>query len=175
MFREMLTTVGHSWKEKSMIPYDWKLLFRTTTARGVLLFLISTSLLTVSCDDLRITAIEARRGEELQVRLKEGENVFLVPDNVTVTFTRMMDDSRCPVDVVCFWAGLAIIRVDVSARDRNTPLFLPIPGQVRTPYRRNRLEAEGYYVTLLQLDPHPTRHDQSRPRQYEALLAIEKK
>lgn len=136
---------------------------------------VSSSLFLLSCDELRITAIEARQGEELQLRMKEGENVFLVPDNVTVTFTRMMNDSRCPADVICIWPGLAIIRVDVSTHSQNTPLLLPIPGQVRTPYRWNRLEAAGFYITLLQLDPYPTRHDQSRPPAYEALLAIEKK
>ncbi len=144
------------------------------TTRFIPLFLaVGISLL--SCDDLRITAIEAKRGEELQIRLKEGENVFLVPDNATVRFTRMIDDSRCPTDVFCFWSGLAIIRVDIGTRDRNTPLYLPIPGQVRTPYRQNQFEAEGFSITLLQLDPYPSPHDQHQPRVYEALLAIEKK
>jgi hypothetical protein len=137
--------------------------------------IIGLSILILSCDNLRITAIEARRGEELQVRLKEGEDVLFVPDNVRITFTRMMEDSRCPADVVCVWPGLAIVRVDVSAPNQNTPLLLFIPGQVRTPYRRNQLEAEGFSITLLQLDPYPSRNDQHQPRVYEALLAIEKK
>jgi hypothetical protein len=138
--------------------------------------IIGLSILILSCDNLRITAIEARRGEELQLLFKEGQDVFLVPDNVTVTFTRMMTDSRCPSDLVCVWPGLAIIRVDVTSQTgHSTQLLMPIPGQVRTPYRRNRMEAEGYYITLLQLDPYPKHSDEERPTTYEALLAIEKK
>jgi hypothetical protein len=137
--------------------------------------LFIASLLMLSCDELRVTAIEIKKGEELQLRMKEGSEVFLVPDNVTIQFTRMMNDSRCPVDLMCFWPGLAIIRVDISAPDQSTPLLLPIPGLVQTPYRRNKMEAGGYYITLLQLDPYPTQESQGRPQVYEALLAIEKK
>ncbi|MGH2567587.1 MAG: hypothetical protein ACRDGA_04560 [Bacteroidota bacterium] len=109
------------------------------------------------------------------MRLREGSNVFLVPDNLTVTFTRMMEDSRCPIGATCFWGGLAYARVDIQKPgEQTTVMFLWIPGLVTTPYRSNRAEFPGYYITLLQLDPYPALDDQGQPVMYEALLAIEK-
>lgn len=140
------------------------------------IMVLATGLVSLSCDDLRITAIEVKQGEELQLRITEGQSVFLVPGNVTVTFARMLNDFRCPADVMCVWPGMAIIRVDVTTQDnRNTQLIMPMPGLVRTPYRHNRMEAEGYDITLLQLDPYPMHSASEQPRAYEALLAIEKK
>lgn len=145
------------------------------TKNSIILLVLALSLVVFSCDDLRVSAIEVQPGEEIQVRMKEGSDIFLTPDKVTVRFIKMMTDSRCPKNVVCVWEGLAIIRVDVT-RDTEQPtvLLLAIPGLVSTPYRRNTLEASGYYITLLQLDPYPVFQSGNGPTVYEALLAIEK-
>lgn len=133
------------------------------------------SIVVLSCDDLQVSAIEAKPGEEIQVRLKEGSDILLAPDNIVVKFTSMMNDSRCPKEAVCFWGGLAEIRVDVAKPEQQpTLLILWIPGLISTPYRRNRMEVSGYYITLLQLDPYPLLDDRGQPVVYEALLAIEK-
>ncbi len=139
------------------------------------ILVVLPSILTLSCDDLRVSAFEVRPGEEIQVSMKEGSDIFLTPDNLTVRFIKMMTDSRCPKNVVCFWPGLAVIRVDIT-RDTEQPtvLLLVIPGLVTTPYRRNSTEASGYSITLLQLDPYPVFQSGNGPAVYEALLAIEK-
>ena len=136
---------------------------------------VALAVVALSCDDLQVSALEAKPGEELQVRLKEGSNVFLTPDNITFTFTKMVGDSRCPKGAMCFWGGLAEILVNVKTQSEQTiPVLLWIPGLVSTPYRRNVMKASGYNITLLQLDPYPEVNHDGSPVVYEALFAIEK-
>jgi len=137
--------------------------------------IILLSLAVLSCDDLRESVIEVKPGEELQVRLREGSDVLLAPDYITIKFTSMLQESRCPQQATCIWGGIAIVQANVKqAEQQNTALILWIPGLVTTPYRRNRVEISGYYITLLQLDPYPALDDSQQPKVYEALLGIEK-
>jgi hypothetical protein len=55
-------------------------------------------------------AIEAQPG--VQFNLRVGQTAVVAGTPVTLTLERVKDDSRCPTDVICVWAGdaLAIIR-----------------------------------------------------------------
>jgi hypothetical protein len=50
-------------------------------------------------------------GQEQQ--LAPGESVQV--GGLRVTFTRVENDSRCPVDVVCVWEGDALVKLELSA------------------------------------------------------------
>jgi hypothetical protein len=43
--------------------------------------------------------------------LEIGQSAVLDEPAVVVTFTAVVEDSRCPVDVVCIWEGDAVIRL----------------------------------------------------------------
>jgi hypothetical protein len=132
--------------------------------------------LTLSCgDELVSSAVEVRPGQEVEWRVVEGKDFVLLPENVVVAFRRVVEDSRCPADVVCVWEGRAQIRLEVvrPAGESYTSL-LTIPGLVETPYRGGTVEIDGYAFRLLQLDPYPKFSERDRPRPYEALLGIER-
>jgi hypothetical protein len=143
------------------------------TRFAIILLLTVTVLL--SCDDLRVSAVEVQPGEEIQVRLKEGADVFLTPDDVSFKFIQLVGDSRCPKGALCFWGGIAEVRVDMFRPGQPpTVLLLWIPGLITTPYRKNGITQSGYNITLLQLDPYPDVNKGDGKVVYEALLAIEK-
>ena len=43
--------------------------------------------------------------------LKVGQSVRLQPDNLQLGFQQVMNDSRCPSDVVCVWEGIADLQL----------------------------------------------------------------
>lgn len=71
--------------------------------------------------------------------------------------TEIVEDSRCPVDVVCVWAGRVVVRTEVSggAWHRTVDLELGKPQQV----------ADG---TLTLVAVHPPKHAgaETDPRAY---------
>ena len=42
-----------------------------------------------------------------------------VEKDLTVTFVELIEDSRCPPDVVCVWAGQVMVLVDIKVGERN--------------------------------------------------------
>jgi hypothetical protein len=139
------------------------------------IFVLVCLLALLSCEELRVSAVEVQPGEEIQVRLKEGGDVFLTPDNVRFKFIQLVGESRCPKGATCIWGGIAEVRVDMFRPDQQpVVVLLWIPGLVTTPYRRNGITQSGYNITLLQLDPYPDINRGDSSVVYEALLAIEK-
>lgn len=51
--------------------------------------------------------------EKGTVRLKESENVFLKEEQLNLTFLRMVEDKRCPMEVKCIKAGDATVEIEV--------------------------------------------------------------
>ncbi|HEY4612667.1 MAG TPA: hypothetical protein VII11_06760 [Bacteroidota bacterium] len=128
-----------------------------------------------SCNDLSVSAVETKPGEKIEVRLQEHKDVLLTPDNVLVTFSDVAQDSRCPSDVVCVWAGMAEIVLKLERPQGGSENdTLRISGLVKTPYRASTIDVFGYRISLLQLDPYPKFEERNEPRVYEALLEIEK-
>jgi hypothetical protein len=96
--------------------------------------------------------------------LRQGQTVKLAGTGETVTFESVAEDSRCPADVVCVWAGNARVALRVGAPGQDSsvsvntgiePRAIQI-GKVRlelkdvTPVPRagTRIPADMYRVTL---------------------------
>lgn len=138
-----------------------------------LLFILPWLLL--ACIDDSTLSVTTSRDHPIDVKLREGESVLLHPDEVLVEFTRTEEESRCPEDVVCVWAGRAIIQLRLNP-DRPSPseFALTIPGTVKSPYDGTPFDTLGYRWTLRQLNPYPRSSTPSGPIPYEPLLRIQK-
>ena len=87
---------------------------------------------------------------------------------LTVVFAGVGSDSRCPADVVCVWAGEAL--VNVSAR---------VPGEaeatlsLRAGARAGEEAAyAGYTIRLVSLAPYPRASKPIAPGDYRATLTV---
>lgn len=49
-----------------------------------------------------------------EIQLAPKEQAVFDPHGLTVEFVRVVEDSRCPIDVTCVWAGE--VKVQLSAR-----------------------------------------------------------
>ena len=85
-----------------------------------------------------------------QFELHVGETARVRDEGVAIRFVGVGEDSRCPSDVKCVWAGNAALRFSlVSAEGRETEQKLNTtlePRSVTTP---------SYRLTLVSLNPVP--------------------
>lgn len=90
------------------------------------------------------------------VYLKEGENKFLKEYEMNVTFKKMTEDSRCPKDVNCIWAGVATAEVEfMGLYTRPVILKLSTLSDAKKGYSKSQ-EFNGYTVSLVEVSPETT-------------------
>jgi hypothetical protein len=105
--------------------------------------------------------------------LSGGQEATITAQDLRLRFTNVLEDSRCPTQVECFWTGQARIAVVVSPRDREPTTVEfntnPAPGE-----NRQTVEVGDYTVKLESLDPYPQTPDDSPALEdYRATLSVE--
>ena len=63
-----------------------------------------------------------KMGEEFELAVHQTAQI--AAENTSVTFQEVLEDSRCPVDVTCIWAGLAEVSLQVSVSGQERELRL---------------------------------------------------
>ncbi len=91
-------------------------------------------------------------GEEFELAVHQTAQ--MTAENISVTFQEVLEDSRCPVDVTCIWAGLAKVslQISVSGQEREISLSTSPP--------ENSAVFENYTFWLISVRPVP-RSDQN--------------
>jgi hypothetical protein len=105
--------------------------------------------------------------------LKINQRGELVSDGLTIEFSAVIEDSRCPRQVDCAWSGQGrlivlawLTGVEPTAFELNTN---PSLNQDGVPY-------DAYQIQLLSLDPYPeTVEPEIPPADYRATFVISKK
>jgi len=112
-------------------------------------------------------------------RLAYGDSRLVGPDGLEVGFDRVVGDSRCPLEVHCYWQGYAKIGLWIHEADREKVHFeIGIDGYITQEHTGSHesVDTLGYIITLLQLDPYPTYPpypgDPAADEDYEALLTV---
>jgi hypothetical protein len=112
------------------------------------------------------TAVVASPGVEFNLAV--GKTATLSGSDYRITFNRVTDDSRCPVDVQCVWAGDARIELTVS---RNSA-----PGDTRAislTSPNNEVTVGDLRIRFVSLAPTPRQSEPPASRAYIArLLAL---
>lgn len=83
------------------------------------------------------------------VTLAPGEGVTVQDgrERLDLQFAAVVEDSRCPVDVTCVWAGQATVRVHLGARGTHDIVTgAGAPGVV---------EVDGWRVEVVTVEPEP--------------------
>lgn len=89
------------------------------------------------------------------IELNEGENKFLKGYEMNVTFQKVKEDSRCPKDVQCVWAGVATVNLQfMGTYTRPVNVELSTINDVKKGYSSYAI-FNGYKISLVTLDPYP--------------------
>jgi hypothetical protein len=111
---------------------------------------------------------EVALGEEFTIKV--GEQIEIKDVNLRITFRSVEEDSRCPVDVVCAWAGNAKLSMEVK---RSKKKFLET--SLNTTLNPREIEFKGYTVKLLRVTPERKVNASPEPADYEATLVVSEK
>ena len=106
----------------------------------------------------------------------ESQLVKVGGEEIEIGFQAVLGESRCPLDVDCFWEGRARIQLRLRNPGQDTIAMEPfIYGYVfkEDSTAHKRVFSEEYAVALLQLDPYPSSATaQPEPEEYIALLSV---
>ena len=99
---------------------------------------------------------------ELQPRASQK-----LSSGLTIRFTSVLEDSRCPTDVQCAWEGNAEILLELSGGDQET-VHLNTGSQFPGTEVYN-----GYTITLQELKPYPVQGTSIAESDYTAVLSVD--
>jgi hypothetical protein len=106
----------------------------------------------------------ARLGEPFNVRV--GETAYIADTRLSVRVDSVPDDSRCPRDAVCVWAGNA--RVSLTLRDASNTDDVEVNSTVDP----RALVRWGYTVQLVDVQPTPISGQPIPAERYVARLVV---
>jgi hypothetical protein len=90
-------------------------------------------------------------------------------DHLTIVFSRVLEDSRCPANALCVWAGNARIELRLASVTQ-----APASVQLNTFLPPNAAAYGSYRISLLALQPYPglSSGQPIAPKTYTATLLV---
>jgi len=106
----------------------------------------------------------ARQGDT--VSLKIGQQKTVRTSKLRIKFISVVEDSRCPTDANCIWAGNAKIKVLVST-SRTSREF-----EINTNLGPLGNQIDGWAINLVELTPSPTSKGGPSKGSYRAKFTV---
>ena len=110
-----------------------------------------------------------RLGREF--KLKAGRQVTVKGTKLRIRFVAVENDSRCPSDVTCVWAGNAAVQLQLGTGRGSKTVTL---NTSKSPSFAGETEYRGYKVKLVDLSPYPRSDRKIVRRDYTATLLVSK-
>ena len=100
-----------------------------------------------------------------------GQQASIRGENLSLRFTEVPEDSRCPTAVDCVWAGQARVAVDVQPQG-SAPTTTQFT--VNTSQETPTATVGDYTIELQSLDPYPETTEPIPFEDYRAMLLVTK-
>lgn len=108
-----------------------------------------------------------------EFKINLNETAILPDENIWVKFTEVTEDSRCPINVQCIWAGRATIVVNIWKDSQNIGDFVLTTGG-GSPALAVQNFASNYNIKFVALQPPPVSGSETQKSAYIAALVISK-
>ncbi len=89
---------------------------------------------------------------------------------VSVCLDSVTDDSRCPSDLVCVWAGDAVANFSIKTKNEINSFQLHTNNDFQ-----NDTVLQGYRIKLVAITPYPSSDHQIEPKDYSVEILVAKK
>ena len=109
--------------------------------------------------------VSAKAPERVSVKINE---TVAAKGGIRIKFAELIDDSRCPTDTNCIWAGNAKIKIRVTRNGRSKEL------ELNTGLDPKDVVFAGYSFRLVGLTPEPRSNIRINRNGYIAKIEIEK-
>ena len=101
-----------------------------------------------------------------------GETVKIASEGITITFVEVMEDSRCPSDVQCVWAGRATVLLEIQKETQEPESINLSVGTLGEGYYSEMIVGE-VWITLFDVRPHPISTESIQSEDYVVVLVVE--
>lgn len=91
----------------------------------------------------------------IAIKLELGSVVKL--HNISLKFSEVLEDSRCPKYTTCIWAGRAIIHLEITHKDGRIEDKSIIIGATQGDESSDKTiyRTEGYFIEAVNVNPYP--------------------
>ena len=110
-------------------------------------------------------SVQAQRNQTIKVQVNKQKSV--ASSGLTIKFVSLVEDSRCPTDANCVWAGNAKIQVQIGNRRGKSEIF-----ELNTNMGAKGASFGGYAVNLISLTPAPRSNIRINRNGYVATFSV---
>ncbi len=111
-------------------------------------------------------SVNAQTSQQVSVRVKTQKSVMR--DRLRIKFVAV-EDSRCPQDTNCIWAGNAKVTIKLTNRQGKSETF-----DLNTNLDAKAVKFGGYEITLGNVNPYPRSNIRINPNGYTASFTVRK-
>lgn len=128
-------------------------------------------LLWSSCDEKTIEAPVTEFQLDKSFELALGQKGVCECGGISITFEKVLEDSRCPVGVDCVWFGQVKVRLKIRTSTEEQ-VFEPSYSLIQSSFPSAQIG--GYSVMFFGLSPYPEGETKIRDEDYRASLMVTK-
>jgi hypothetical protein len=132
-----------------------------------ILFLLSILLAGCLCGK-KTGELEVVRGQEFNLPL--GKTALLKDGGLELTFTEVLEDSRCPLYTNCIWEGQVRVKIEVKQAGDTVAVEFTRKGQETEPLIE---VVDGLKLTVLSVNPYPESGKSYKPADYSVRMLID--
>ncbi len=144
-----------------------KPLLNTEMKRSLLILAVLITGLVITGRSPRTVKGGVKLGEEFSLSI--GQRATISGENLGITFLKVLEDSRCPKNVTCIWAGRATSLVSIVSNN-TTDIELTEPGLTD---QTSQQDFRDYQIDF-HLLPYPEAGEEITTDQYKLLMTISK-
>jgi len=132
--------------------------------------MIALTVFILGCKDSEIIIDNSTQAMlEEQFSLNFEKTAIVSPVDIKVKFVKVTEDSRCPSDVVCIWAGQVSVLINVNDNGKDL-------GDIKLTLGANKddavIDIGEYYLKLIEVKPYPISTKRIEPSEYIATLVV---
>ena len=131
-----------------------------------ILVLAVLSLSVFSCSKKKIFQLDT----PISLAMGEAASCSNCEEKMSISFTNIMEDSRCPTGTSCVWEGKAVIRLGVNMGKAQT-IELMVKGNAK---QGNTKSYNGYDFTFQSLTPYPKYGEEIKPEDIRFTVLVQK-
>lgn len=118
----------------------------------LIVFLLLISVIAIKCEMYDQTVPNGSFGKLKEyeindtVKIDYQDTIKIIPDDIIISFDTVLEDSRCPINAMCVWAGRVKIEFTITIDGHSTSLQKEV---------KEHFTIGDYYFELVLVNPYP--------------------
>lgn len=136
--------------------------------------ILSIYLLLVTCVSYSQDSTQVEKAEPPRIVSKLSLGKSLLINDIEVKFLKVEQDSRCPKNVTCIWAGEVIVLVDIFKKGKKIEqkkLTISSKNSIED-FFGNIFSSEDLTISALGILPYPVAGNKTNPEDYYIQLEV---